>query len=185
MRNAPPAPHRWTRKRYEACIAAGIFRPNDRVQLIEGELIEMAPQRSPHYAAIAAAEERLRRIFPSGVALRIQAPLALGDDSEPEPDIAVVQGHWRDFIDKHPFTALFVVEVADSTLEFDRKRKGPLYARYGIPEYWIVNLVDRQVEVFRDPDGSEFRSAQTYRAGDTIPPSTSCPIAVQAADLIP
>lgn len=153
MRSAPPRPHRWTRERYDACITAGIFRPGDRVQLVDGELIEMSPQNSPHSTAIRAANETLIRFFRTGHDVRAQLPLTLGNESEPEPDIAVVRGHWRDFAKQHPTTAVLVVEISDTTLEFDRSRKREIFAQCGIPEYWIVNLNDRQVEVQCEPRG--------------------------------
>jgi len=100
---------------------------------------------------VCLAEEALRVAFGPGVVVRTQLPLALGQYSEPEPDVAVVVGTARDFTDDHPTSALLVVEVADATLSFDRNAKASLYAAAGIPEYWIVNLVHRQLEMHREP----------------------------------
>src|SRR5436853_3869857 len=118
----------------------------------------MRLQSPDHALAVRAVEEALRRVFTHGYDIRVGMPLALGDEAEPEPDVAVVRGHVRDYR-THPLTAALVVEVADTSLEFDRARNAARYASGEIPEYWIVNLVDRQVEVFRDAGASP--------AGDT------------------
>jgi Uma2 family endonuclease len=124
-------------------------RPVDgRADSSEGDLI---PQ------AIHLALEVLRRIFSTGYTLRGQAPLALDEHSEPESDIAVVEGAIRDFVSAHPQTAVLVVEVADSTLQYDRTTKARLYARNSIPEYWIVNLQERRLEVYRHPVSDEYK----------------------------
>jgi Uma2 family endonuclease len=132
-------------------MALGALRPGDRVQLIEGEIVETAPQGPRHFTAVSLVEQALRRVFDKNHVVRVQGPLALGALSEPEPDVAVVTGDARTYRDHHPVTAVLVVEVADDTLAFDRTRKAALYASAGIPEYWIVNLPDRTLEVHRDP----------------------------------
>ncbi len=134
----------------------------------------MTPQSPDHALAVRAVEEAFRRVFTHGYDVRVQMPLGVGEDSEPEPDVAVVRGHFRDFR-THPLTAEIVVEVADSTLEFDRSRKAARYASARIPEYWIVNLVDRRVEVFRDPAKSPageavYQTQFSADVGDTVAP---------------
>jgi Uma2 family endonuclease len=120
--------------------------------------------------------------------VQVQAPLALGTDSEPEPDVAVISGSRRDYAE-HPQAALLVIEVADSSLRFDRQVKGPLYARAGIPEYWIVNLVDRTLEVYRQPeqrdDAWDYRLVQSLRPEESVAPVTLPTQALQVADLLP
>lgn len=103
------------------------------------------------------------------------SPPALDPYSEPEPDVSVVQGSYLDYRDNHPSTALLVVEISESTLELDRERKGSLYARAGIPEYWILNLPERKLEVYRDPApattgryGWEYKSVQNYAAEQSV-----------------
>lgn len=130
---------------------AGVLTPEDRVELIGGEILTVTPQKSTHATAVSLANETVRRIFGPDSHVRVQLPLAIGDDSEPEPDVAVVPGSIRDYRDTHPECALLVVEVADTTLAFDRDVKGSLYARAAVPEYWIVNLVESIVEVYRLP----------------------------------
>jgi Putative restriction endonuclease len=137
--------HRWTRRDYERLAAQGFFRPGQRVELIEGVIYDRAPQNSHHSTAFRLAQEALRTVFPpeAGYEIRGQLPLALGEDSEPEPDLAVVTGGIRDYLHHHPTTALLVVEIADSSLLHDRKRKIPLYARSGIPEAWQIRDLER------------------------------------------
>ncbi len=163
---------RWTRAEYDQLVARGAFPPGARIQLLDGEILEMTPQSPDHALAVRAVEEALRRVFTHGYDVRVQMPLGVGDDSEPEPDVAVVRGHFRDFR-THPLTAELVVEVADSSLEFDRSRKAARYASAGIPEYWIVNLVDRRVEVLRDPAGAPagepgYQTQFAAGVGDTV-----------------
>jgi Uma2 family endonuclease len=162
-----------------------------RVELIDGEIIEMPVQKAPHSMAILLARGALEAAFGPGHVVRTQAPLDLDPSSEPEPDVAVVPGSVRDYV-AHPKTALLVVEVSETTLWLDRTRKAPLYARAGLAEFWIVNLVDRQLEVHRDPvaDAAQplgFRYASVSVLG---PPDFVCPLAAPAArvavaDLLP
>jgi Uma2 family endonuclease len=147
-----PVRKRWTRAELLGATEAGVFRPGARLELIGGEVLErMTPQKSPHATAVRKCERALARVFTSGADVRGQLPLALGDYDEPEPDVAVVPGKIEDYRDEHPTSAYLVVEVSDSTLKFDRGPKASLYARAGIPEYWIVNLRDEVLEVHRDP----------------------------------
>jgi Uma2 family endonuclease len=142
----------WTRNEYEPLIERGILGPEDHVELIGGEVVLMTPQKGRHATAVGFGQDVLLRIIGDGFHLRVQLPLALSDDSEPEPELAVIVGRRRDYPpDLHPSSAILVVEVSDSSLAFDRTRKGGLYARSGIPEYWILNLQLRSLEVYRDP----------------------------------
>lgn len=142
---------RWTRVEYERLVDRGIFEPGDRIELIDGLLLVAEPQASPHYTAIRLVERALARAFGEGWEVRSQAPIALDDASEPEPDVAVVRGAVRDFAASHPADPVLVVEVSLASLAFDREHKASLYARAGRPEYWIVNLIDRVLEVQREP----------------------------------
>jgi Uma2 family endonuclease len=176
---------RWTREEYDKMIAAGVFSPGERSELVDGEIFQMTPQGSAHFTAIRLAEEAVRRAFGTGFEVRAQAPLALSPYSEPEPDIAVVRGSARDYRDAHPETALLLIEVSDTTLEHDRLRKGSLYARARIQDYWIINLLDRCVEVYRNPDQGSYRSSQRFLTGDRISPVAAPDAEVCVADLIP
>jgi len=181
---ATPVPHHWTREQYEQMIEAGILDEDDHVELIEGEIVTMSPRKGPHSTAVMLLLDALRAAYPKGFIVRPQLPLALDPDSEPEPDIAVVSGQPRDYRDAHPTTAILLVEVADTTLAQDRTQKVRLYARHGIPEYWILNVVDECLEVYRNPAGDTYQTKITLRRGDTVaPPEGDSP--VQVDDIIP
>ena len=181
---------RWTRQEYDRMVEAGVLTENDRVELIGGEILAVTPQDSPHATAVSLADDALRRVLAPNMYVRIQLPLALGDDSEPEPDIAVVSGTIRDYRDAHPSTALLVIEVADSSLAFDRRVKGSLYGRERVVEYWIINLVESVVEIYRDPtEDSSARFGWSYARTNRVTHSESIPLSfggvVAAADLLP
>ncbi len=148
-----PGHHRWTLEKYERATELGLLGPDDRVELIEGEIVQKMPQKSPHSTAISLALESLRLAFPVGFVVRPKLPLSVGELSQPEPDLAVVIGSVRDYADAQPTAAeaVLVVEVSDSTLLPDQTTKAGLYARAGIAEYWIVNLPERILEVHRQP----------------------------------
>lgn len=178
-----PHPVWWTREDYLRMAEAGLFEAR-RVERLEGEIIERAPQSSLHAETVTLVDDALRRVFAQGYRIRVQLPLALGLDYDAEPDVAVVAGNPGDFRHTHPSTALLVVEVADSSLAYDRTRKGRAYAASGIPEYWIVNLADGQLEVHRQPAaGSEqsrdafYQDVTIYRSSETVSP-LSAPSAV-------
>jgi Uma2 family endonuclease len=179
--------HRWTREEYERLAAKGFFPPGKRVELVEGVIYDMAPQNSPHATALHISQEALRTLFPpgSGYAVRSQSPLALNEGSEPEPDLAVVPGSFLDYRDHHPTMALLVLEIADSSLFHDRKRKIPLYARCGIPESWLLNLVRGTLEVYRDPIGGAYQTWTVLQAGDGIAPLSRPDRSIQVAELLP
>ena len=141
---------RWTRVEYDKLIDAGFFGPGDKIELLGGQLCVSEPQNSPHARGIWLGQEALRKALPPGWSVLAQLPIALDDESAPEPDLAVVSGGPRNYTD-HPSRPALVVEVADSSLAFDRTHKGSLYARARLSEYWIVNLADRMLEVYRNP----------------------------------
>jgi Uma2 family endonuclease len=147
----PLRTRRWTRQEYDRLIAAGFFQPHDPVELLGGEMIVSEPQGSEHHTAVGLIEDTLRAVLGPGWLVRSQGPIALDDESEPEPDVAVVPGSRRDYSDRHPRRPVLVVEVSESSLRLDREHKGSLYARAGVEDYWIVNLVDRVLEVYRRP----------------------------------
>jgi len=162
--------YRWSREEYERMISAGVFHPEVRVELIDGEMLEMTPQGSRHVTAVRLIEDALRAACAQGYDVRVQMPLAIDLDSEPEPDVAVVGGNPRDYRDAHPSTAVLVVEVADSSLSFDRERKKNMYGRNGIPEYWILNLVNGCLEVYRNPSEGFYQSMVVLHSHETVSP---------------
>jgi Uma2 family endonuclease len=146
-----PQVRRWNLQEYYRMGELGFFH-DQRVELIDGEILEMAPQGSAHFACVCLCADAMRNLFGADHVVRVQGPLRVDDESEPEPDIAVVAGSPRDFVGKpHPSGAPLVIEVSDTSLDFDRGEKASLYARAGVADYWIVNLIDRCVEVYRDP----------------------------------
>lgn len=177
--------HHWTRQQYDDMVLHGIFQPEERVELIEGVIVDMSPQKSFHAVATRLVEEALRVAFAKGHDVRVQMPLALDDQSEPEPDIAVVPGQARDYTHAHPTTAVLVVEVADTTLRLDRKTKQALYARNGVAEYWIVNLQDHCLEVYRHPQDDQYQSQTVLQPGETLSPLTRPDQRISVADLLP
>jgi Uma2 family endonuclease len=181
-------PRRWTRKEYYQAAECGLFKPGERLELLDGEILQkMSPQKPPHATAIADTARALEQAFGSGYYARQQLPLILTARSEPEPDIVVVPGTPRDYLTGHPTAAQarLVVEVADTTLRLDRKRKLEAYARSGILEYWIENLPGRQLEVYRDPSGSRYQSITVYSEQEAIVPLAAPQSLVQVADLLP
>ncbi len=187
-----PTPRLWTREEYYKMADAGVFRPGERVELIGGRIVTMSPQNSPHATSLLLLHDTLRQIFSVGYVIRIQLPLDLTPVSQPEPDIAVVSGSIRDYAKAHPTTAVLVVEIAESTLVFDRGEKASLYAGAGIPEYWIVNLRNQRLEVYRDPIpmtgesyGYGYRTRTQCAAGDTVTPLADPQSIIQVADLLP
>jgi len=182
----------WTRVEYERLVELEILGPDDRIELIGGAMICKEPQYSPHTTAIRLVERALTAAFGPGWDVRQQMPVALDDDSEPEPDVCVVPGEPRDYRDAHPTRPVLVVEVALSRLGFDRERKGSLYARAGLAEYWLVNLSDRRLEVYREPipDGAarygwRYGSAQALGADAVVAPLAKPSASVRVADLLP
>ncbi len=151
MATYPTRSRRWTRAEYDRLGDLGVFPEDERLELLGGHLMVCEPQGSLHGVAIELADSALRAALGPGWRVRVQLPVALDDESEPEPDLTVVAGDPRDGRHQHPSRPVLVIEVAQSTLLFDRETKGHLYARAGLPEYWIVNLVDGVLEVHRDP----------------------------------
>jgi Putative restriction endonuclease len=176
----------WTRVEYERLIEIGIFRPSEPVELLGGQLIVSEPRGSVHYTAVLLTEEVLRAALGSGWLIRTQGPIALDDESEPEPDISAVPGRARDYSRAHPARPALVVEVAESSLVHDREHKGSLYARARLDDYWIVNLVDRVLEVYRRPiaDSSAPFGWRYGSKGVLGPRSSVTPLAASGASIL-
>jgi Uma2 family endonuclease len=189
---APPRTRRWTRREYDRLVEHGVLHEDDPIELVGGELIVAEPKGSPHATAVGLTSDALRGAFGEGWVVRIQDPVALDDESEPEPDLAVAPGGWRDYREDHPGRPVLVVEVAESSLVFDRTVKASLYARAGVPDYWIVNLVDRTLEVHRGPTrdaaapfGWRYEVVQTMGPDTTAFPMARPEARIAVADLLP
>ena len=179
----------WTKEQYHRMGEMGLF-DDTRVELIEGEIIEMSPIGSRHFTSVGLTTQVLSRVFGDGYCVMPQNAFDAGPRSEPQPDVAVYQGNIRDFTDALPTTALLVVEVADSTLRSDRDRKARLYSGRGIPEYWIVNLRDNLLEVHRQPSSRPelpvaYQSVLTLTPTDTIASLAAPQLFINVADLLP
>jgi len=187
-RNGAPHGIRWSVEDYYKINDLGLFEGR-RVELIKGEIFEMSPMKSPHATSIQLVSELLRSLFRKDFQIREQMPLDFGKYSEPEPDLAVVSGSIRDFSDHHPTSPLLVVEVSLTTLRFDQTKKLKLYAEYRIPEYWIVNLKQRQLEVFRDPisgHGShDYVERLTFGEQESFSPLNQPKVVIKVADMLP
>jgi Uma2 family endonuclease len=182
-------PRRWTRAEYDRLIGYGVFAEDEHIELLDGLLVVREPQGSRHSAAVVALQQALAHAFGPGFHVRPQLPIALDDSSEPEPDAVVVQGAPWDYARSHPATPLLLVEIAETSLAIDRRYKGSLYARAGIADYWIVNLAESVLEIYRDPIpvasarfGWEYRSQERLTRGASIAPlaAASAPVAVAA-----
>ena len=151
MATSEPRTRRFSRAEYERLIELGVFQPGEPIELIGGVLMVAEPQGAAHYTAIQKTAKALEAAFGTGWTVRPQGPIGLDDDSEPEPDVAVVPGSPDDYGRAHPARPALTVEVAESSLDVDRQHKGSLYARAGLADYWVLNLVDRVLEIYREP----------------------------------
>jgi Uma2 family endonuclease len=155
-----------------------VLREDQRIELLEGVIVQMTPMGPKHCGLTETLLLALQRLLPAGWYVRSERPISISG-SEPQPDACLVRGRPRDFLERHPSVAELglAAEVSDSTLASDRKLKARIYAAAGIPEYWIVNLVDRQVEVYTDPrpaHGEEppaYAGKKVYSAADRVPVS--------------
>ena len=179
-----PTVKRWTRAEYERLVDLGAFE-RESIELIDGQLLVAEPQGASHASTVGAIDEALRAVLPRGWIVRTQAPISLDDASEPEPDPAVVQGRHADYRHAHPARPALVVEVAESSLAFDRRQKGSFYARARIEDYWIANLLDRVLEVYRDPvEDASAPSGWRYRSITILaPPALVAPLAFPSCRL--
>jgi Uma2 family endonuclease len=165
-----PQKHPISAEEYLRMGEAGVFAPEARLELIEGEIVEVAPIHPPH----AGLVRRLSRLFFERAGARaqvsVQAPLVISHRSVPQPDLALLQPRADDYMGSHPQASdvFLVVEVADTTLGFDARVKAPLYARCGIAEAWIVDVNERVVHVFRGPHESGYRDVVIARSGQSV-----------------
>jgi Uma2 family endonuclease len=178
----PERIRRLTRTEYGQMIGLGMFH-GERVELIRGVLVKtMAPQNAPRASTVRQLYELLMTRLRGRFTLLVQLPLALSADTEPEPDVAVVP--LGSYEVEHPTTALLVVEVSDSTVRTDR-RKAAIYASANVPEYWIVDLGARTLEIYSSPDGERYGEVRTLRDGETAHPTQLGDVAIAVAEILP
>ena len=191
MRDHTMRTRQWTRTEYERLIETGFFQAGDKVELMGGQLMVAEPQGSRHAATVSLVADALRAAFGSGWYVMVQLPVALDDESEPEPDVAVVRGAAREYWDAHPSRPVLVVEVADSSVALDREYKASLYARAGVPDCWIVSIEEGIVEVYRQPVpsreapyGWRYAELQRLGRGASVAPVASPSASIPVADLL-
>jgi hypothetical protein len=183
---------RFTRTEYDHVSKLGVFRPDEEIELIGGQVV-IAKARSPaHHRAIVKTAMALMTAFGRGWYVRTLGAIALDDDSEPKPDVTVVPGHPDDYKRTHPSRPVLTVEVAESSLDADRQWKGSLYARAALADYWVVNLVDRVVEVYREPGadagaplGWSYARCEVFNASARIMPLAARGPSVPVSLLLP
>ena len=178
---------RYTTERYFGLVEEGTLSPDDHVELLEGVIVAEPPQEPRHASGTTRIADALREAIGRRAVLRVQLPLIAGRYSAPEPDVAVVPGKNSDYDRAHPATALLVVEVADSSLPQDRLTKSRIYAGAAVLEYWIVNLRDDCVEVFRRPDAETrlYAERQVAGRGDTLSLTAFPGSTIAVDDLLP
>ncbi len=171
---------------YHRMLDVGILDEDERVELLEGVIVRLSPQKRAHARVIQQLTRVFVRCLGDEYAVLPQLPLTLGAFSEPEPDLCVVPAEDARSNDEHPQSALLAVEVAGASLMKDRSLKGALYARHAIAEYWIVNLRDRCVEVYRDPDPEtgRYRTSLTLGPSDTLSCQSVPGLSVALAELL-
>ena len=187
-----PITRRWTRLEYDHLIELGVFRPEERLELLDGLLVVREPQGSRHAAAIRRVIAALRHALGSAWQIDSQLPIALDDDSEPEPDVSVVPLEPSGYKDAHPSHAVLIVEIAESSYRTDREFKTGLYARAGILDYWIVDVPHDTLEVHREPEawaeapyGWRYRSVSVLRPPASVAPLVAAQSPIRVADLLP
>lgn len=185
-----PRPWRWTVEEYHRLGELGFF-DGKRVELIRGEVVEMSPVNLPHANAVVLVDDALRLVFAVGFHVRVQQPFAVPGakpGAEPQPDVAVIPGAVR-ALTAHPTVAALLVEVSDATLFHDMTTMAQTYAEAGVTDYWVLDLVNRQLLVYRDPapvpGGAAYRTGTAYGPADAVAPLAAPNAPVRVADLLP
>ena len=168
----PLSAHRFTVDEYHRMGEAGVFHEDDRVELVDGQVVEMSPIGPEHAGCVGALTGLLARLVGDRAVVWVQNPIDLSELAEPQPDVALLSPRPDAYRTAHPQPEdiLLVIEVADTTVTYDRDVKLPLYARAGIPEAWLVDLKSHHIEVCREPSGAQYTDIRTARRGETITP---------------
>ncbi len=178
----------WTVSEYHRMAEVGILQPDDRVELVAGQILrKMSPQKTPHAAAITRCIRIFSQRFGDAVLVRSQLPVTLNTYSEPEPDIAIVRRDPRDYLDAHPTPTdvYLIVEISDTTLERDRGIKATEYGRSGIAEYWVLDVKNRQLHVFRQPGDRGYEQQAIVPETESISPVKLGDDRVSVRDILP
>ncbi|MEO8602515.1 MAG: Uma2 family endonuclease [bacterium] len=177
----------YTVSAYFELVNQGLLSGDDHVELLDGVIVSEPPMDPPHATGIEATGHVLRRALEGLAWVREQKPMVIGDTSVPEPDLAVLGGSFRDYDGRHPTTALLVVEVSDSSLPQDRLSKSRIYAGAGIADYWIVNVRQECLEVYREPDATQrvYASRWTMQRGEHVSLVAFPTVSIAVNDLLP
>lgn len=183
---APVRKHLTDIKEWQKLGEANIFPPGSRLELIEGEILEMAPIGCNHSGHVIRLTNFFAPLLNKNAIINVQNPLQLGDLSEPEPDFMLLKPNADFYCSRHPNAGdvLLLIEVADSSLSFDQNQKLRLYAQHNIAEYWLMNLNDSCLEVYRQPHGDCYGEKTTLRVGDTVTLSQLNQISINIADIL-
>jgi Uma2 family endonuclease len=189
---SPPKTRRWKRVEYEHLVELGVFQPGERLELLDGLLVVREPQGTRHAAAIRRVVAALHAALGDAWQIDSQLPVALDDDSEPEPDVAVVARDPDAYRHAHPSQPVLIVEISESSYRIDRDHKASLYARARVRDYWIVDVVGGSVEIHREPAesseapyGWQYRSVTILRPPATVAPLVAPPSTIAVAALLP
>ncbi|MEC4749773.1 Uma2 family endonuclease [Methylomicrobium sp. Wu6] len=186
MSTVNPTKHLTNLDEWRRLGEANIFPPDSRLELIDGEILEMAPIGFNHAGHLKRINNFLTLLVAGKAIVSVQDPLQLGDLSEPKPDFMLLKPNPDFYSSRHPNAGdvLLLIEVADSSLAFDQNQKQRLYALHDIPEYWLLNLNDNCLEVYRHPHGESYEQKTTLRAGDTISLSQLPDITIKLSDIL-
>jgi Uma2 family endonuclease len=167
-----PTRAKLTTEQFHRMGDAGILPPEDRIELIDGDLIEMAPIGSQHAWTVIEINRIISKLVGDSAVIAVQSPIKLSKYDEPQPDIMLLRLKVEGYRNALPVAddALLIIEVSDSSLDYDRNKKLPLYARHGVEETWIVNVAEKRLEVYRDPFGETYRSKQEHNSNEIVSP---------------
>ncbi|RJP19738.1 MAG: Uma2 family endonuclease [Candidatus Omnitrophota bacterium] len=179
-----PSRHWFTVDEYYELGRTGILKEEDRVELVEGEIIHMVPIGSAHASYVSRLDSIFQRLLGEIAIVWVQNPIHLGEHSEPQPDMALLKPCRDHYVNEHPKPEdiFLAVEVSDTTLYYDRHTKIPLYARHGIPEAWIVNLTNKTVEVYWEPSAGNYAKRRVVEAGQTFAPLAFPDVVLQVCE---
>ncbi len=182
-----PQIHLWSIADYHQMIEARVLDEDDRVELLEGKIVCMSPQRPFHAASVQRSSRLLFKLLSDRAEIRIQLPVTLGNDSEPEPDVAVVRFDINEYSFRHPEASdiYLLIEVADWTISKDRKQKARIYGKNQVLEYWILDIQKRQVYVFRQPVDGSYREELILSSGDSFAMQAFPDVAIALESLFP
>ena len=178
--------HRWTVGEFHRMAEVGLLNEDSRVELIDGEIIEMAPIGSFHGGNVNRLTRLFSKVIGDKAIISVQNPVVLGGYAEPQPDLSILRWRGDDYEQSNPHSedVLLLVEVSDSTLHYDRDVKIPLYARNGIPEVWLLDIQNRQLDIYREPINGQYQQRDCRRTGQIAP--ILCPDAIiDLAELFP